>query len=800
MRTVGTIRKRRPGARKGKATLLFTVVILTMTFVMAVAPPLQAGLMQPFASPMTSGNACSCHYNMYIGINNSSMPSQLLVGQSGNLYVNVSLTTSVFNPAKPTYWLADITVTVTSTKGYTTVLGSPQVNNSQMPFNPKKFVFNLTGKSAGQDVIKVTAKLLSHHMSCQATDTVQGNLLIIKPKEAPVLSSARVTPSKGFNQTVFTFAVKYTDTDADLPVSIAVIIDGKAPRPLTVTDGNADNILYGEDYSTKVNGSTLGLGNHSFKFTAADNLFQAIGDNGVHPGPKVDVYIAPNKPPTVVIVAPISGSTVRGVVNITGTAVDPDKGDKVQSVEVNVDNSTWVVATGTANWHLLWDFTNTSTGPHAIFAKATDGENFSKPVAAYVHVERIIRDPPTVTITGGHYIAENIMEVKGTSAVGNNSGPVELVSVWADPIDAWSTAERKGAPLGNGTPSYDTWRWIWNTSEVDAGNYTLNARAVAWSGALVSPIASADVTVVKVNHAPMLLTTEPPDPVTMYEGGTRIFKVTAGDRDKDFLTYKWTFDTTPKQQQFDPLSLTYKASYTSAGTHEVEVVVSDGHQENASVSFAWHLTVLKGFIVTDLTVPANGPIDSGASQAFNVTVFDPEGGKMTYAWSVDGVKDATGIGPDYGFMYESQTTQQTRHTVALKVQNSQGQSKDLSWTVDVKGRAPIPGPGTGDGNHASGIDALVIPWLMVVLVVIAIVFALYVGLRRKKESEPSAVPPPAPDMSAMPPMAQDPATTQAPPALDQAYYQYQPQDQYQGQQGPTDQPPQWPPAEGGGAQ
>jgi hypothetical protein len=698
--------------------------------------------------------------------------------------------------------LADITVTVTSTKSYTTVQGSPQQNNSQLPGFTRKYVFNLTGKSAGQDVIKVQAKMLSHHMGCQATDTVQGNLLIIKPKEAPVLSSARVTPSKGYNQTVFTFAVKYMDTDADLPVSIAVIIDGKAPRPLSITDGNADNILSGEDYSTKVNGSVLGLGDHKFKFTAADNLFQAIGDNGDHPGPKVDIYIAPNKPPTVVIVTPVTGSTVRGVINITGTAVDPDTGDKVQSVEVNVDNATWVVATGTAKWFILWDLSNTSTGSHAIFAKATDGENYSKPVAAYIHVERIVRDPPTVTITGGHYIAEDIMEVSGTSARGNNSGPVELVSLWADPIEAWSTTERKGSPLGNGTPSYDSWRWVWNTSEVDAGNYTLNARA--WSGALVSLVVSADVAVIKINHMPMLLTTEPPDPVTMYEGGTRTFKVTAGDWDRDILSYKWTFDKTPKQQQFDPLSLTYKASYTSAGTHEVTVVVSDGHQVNGSVSYTWHLTVLEGFIVSDQTVPATGPIDSGAAQALNVTVFDPEGGKISYAWAVDGQKDATGVGPDYSFIYEPQTAQQTRHTVALKLQNSQGQSKDLSWTVDVTGKVPITGPGGGQGNHASGLDALVIPWLMVVLVVIAIVFTLYVGLKRKREPEidPTVVPPPAPpsDMSAMPPMAQDPATTQAPLAQDPTVNDYQTLDQYQGGQGPIDMPPQWPPAEGGGGQ
>jgi hypothetical protein len=793
MRSKGSILKERSDMHKGKASVLLIVLILAATFLMAAAPVLQAGI-----TPMTSGNACSCHgssYTEYVHIDNYSIPSQINISQTLTVRVNVTMDSTAYDPAKSSYWISDLTVTVTSVNNHNTVKGSPKTNNSLLPTFTREYLFTITGSSAGQDTIKIEAKITTHHIGNYVTDTVQGNVLVIKLKEPPVLSNGKVTPLKGYNQTFFTFSVTYSDGDGDLPASINVIIDGKAPKALKVTDGNADNILSGEDYSTKFNGTNLGIGNHNFKFTAADNLFDATGDLIVHQGPLVDIYIPPNKPPTVVVTSPKTGAHLLGIVNITGTAVDPDAGDKVQSVEVNFDNLSWVKANGTAKWYQTWDCSNMTTGSHAIFARATDGNNYSKPVVTYVHIDRIIRMPPTVNFTGYHYMVEDLMVVSGVSAPGNNSGIVEKVAIWADPLHTWVTVDRKGPDLGNGTLSFDSWSWVWNTSQVDQGVYTLNAKA--WSGSLISSIVNLDVTVIKINHRPAITTTEPADPVTMYEGGMKTFKVTTVDRDSDLLTNHWTIDTIPKQSLMDPMALTYKASYTSAGNHLVTIMVSDGHDVNGTVNYTWHLTVLKGFIITDNTVLPTGPIDSGQAQTFNVSVFDPEGGKKSYAWTIDGVKDATGVGPSYRFLYEAQSTQQTKHTITLNVQNSQAQSKDLTWTVDVKGKAPMTNPGGGNGNTASGADAQVIPWLLVVVVIIAVVFVIYVSVRRSKGADQGAVaqtdasiPPPAP--AGMPPM-QDPTMMQTSPVEDPYAYQYQGQDpnayQYQAQEPAIEQPP-----------
>jgi hypothetical protein len=497
--------------------------------------------------------------------------------------------------------------------------------------------------------------------------------------------------------------------------------------------------------------------------------------------------VAPNRPPIPVITSPKTGSHVLGWVNVTGTATDPDKGDTVKEVDVNFDNGSWAVASGTSKWHLNWDLSNITTGGHAFFAKATDGSNYSKPVVVYVHVDMIVREPPSVVISSFRYIKENIMEVYGTTARGNNSGPVDLVHLWTERNGNWTPAERKGPPMANGTASYDLWSWTWNTTTVDEGNYTVSARA--WTGLLVSAVANTEVTVIKFNHRPVITSTDPASPYSKYEGATVVFTVTATDPDKDPLTYTWTVDKVPKMPLVDPTALTYKASYISAGDHEISVLVSDGHALNGTANYTWKLTVLKGFVVTDRTQLVPGPLNASEPQSFKVSVLDPEGGKISYFWTADGQTDPAGVGPDYTYQYEPAVTQTTSHSIELKVQNSQGQSRVLKWTVSVKGIAKIDNNnGNTTPKHSSGLDAQVIPWLAGLLVISALVFTNYVILRKRKEPDAATQ-----AIAPLPPVVAPQATTYDPNAwqgyqpTDQQNYQYPATGYDQSQPPPTNQ-------------
>lgn len=84
-------------------------------------------------------------------------------------------------------------------------------------------------------------------------------------------------------------------------------------------------------------------------------------------------------PPEVTIENPDDGATVSGNVTINGTASDPDTAGTVTSVEVRIDNGTWMMANDTSGlvadwstWSLTWNSTEVADGNHTITARATD--------------------------------------------------------------------------------------------------------------------------------------------------------------------------------------------------------------------------------------------------------------------------------------------------------------------------------------------------------------------------------------------------------------------------------------------
>ncbi len=97
---------------------------------------------------------------------------------------------------------------------------------------------------------------------------------------------------------------------------------------------------------------------------------------------QVDITEKVNNPPAVDIRVPSPNDQVAGVVNIEGAASDEDS--NIESVEVKIDQGSWLMATITAskenavNWEYSWDTQLLEDGVHTIFARAYDGKKYSQ--------------------------------------------------------------------------------------------------------------------------------------------------------------------------------------------------------------------------------------------------------------------------------------------------------------------------------------------------------------------------------------------------------------------------------------
>lgn len=92
----------------------------------------------------------------------------------------------------------------------------------------------------------------------------------------------------------------------------------------------------------------------------------------------------PNLPPSCGITYPLSGDTVEGITTITGIASDLD--GTVQEVEIRINESAWMPATGTTLWSYEWNTTELPDDSYTISARSYDGENYSEIVSLTVTV------------------------------------------------------------------------------------------------------------------------------------------------------------------------------------------------------------------------------------------------------------------------------------------------------------------------------------------------------------------------------------------------------------------------------
>jgi PKD repeat protein len=147
------------------------------------------------------------------------------------------------------------------------------------------------------------------------------------------------------------------------------------------------------------------------------------------------------------------------------------------------------------------------------------------------------------------------------------------------------------------------------------------------------------------------------------------------------LSYVWSIDGT----QFSTNPSTIVAPGPSdVGVHTITLTVTDNYGATASDEMI--LTVL------NRAPTANAGLDQTANHTQTVTLdatgsTDPEGGVLTYAWSVGGVQIATGANPVVG------PFEVGAHTVTLTVTDDQGATASDSMVVNVVNEAPVANAG-----------------------------------------------------------------------------------------------------------
>jgi len=274
--------------------------------------------------------------------------------------------------------------------------------------------------------------------------------------------------------------------------------------------------------------------------------------------------IPPNNPPAVTIIPP-EEEKLSGTITITGTASDSD--GSVQKVEIKIDGEgeEWISVKGITTWTYSWDTTEVEDGEHVIYARAEDNEKEQSSIEyIYVIVDNKGNTPPEINITSPtENTVSGIVVISGTAS--DIDGNDTIISIQVKIEGDWEDAE--------GTLA---WSYIWNTSTLDDGEYTIYARA--FDGEDYSTTKSFDVNVDNP-HPPMLTITSE---IPMKVSGTLTIQGTTSDIDGEIEKLEVQID----DGEWEEIEATRYWSYEldskklSNGEHIISIRVTDDEGES----------------------------------------------------------------------------------------------------------------------------------------------------------------------------------------------------------------------------
>ena len=199
---------------------------------------------------------------------------------------------------------------------------------------------------------------------------------------------------------------------------------------------------------------------------------------------------------------------------------------------------------------------------------------------------------------------------------------------------------------------------------------------------------SCNVTVTNVQDAPLIQKSEPSaaKTLTMNEGETKTFNITAFDADNDILETTWSIDGKVRDSSedccnIDGNGLEYIATYTAAGTHKITVVIND-RTDTAELTWTVKVVNVNRKPTATISSPVNlASFNSGAQVRFTASGSDPDNDKLTYKWFSDG----TQIGSMADF---SGTLPSGAHSITLEVNDGTDTYTTAATSITVKKAPP----------------------------------------------------------------------------------------------------------------
>jgi chitinase len=168
----------------------------------------------------------------------------------------------------------------------------------------------------------------------------------------------------------------------------------------------------------------------------------------------------------------------------------------------------------------------------------------------------------------------------------------------------------------------------------------------AWDGTAESTRAPVLVRVLAANDLPAIDSTTPPGfSVTMDEGNTQLFSVTASDIDGDTLTYQW-YNGAVGNASATLSAWQFNTQWTTEldRTALIRVVVSDGH--GGSVERQWNVTIKNRNLPpsVNITAPTKTAFTTDEEVSFSAVGSDPDNDALTYTWYSNKVPSSIGSG------------------------------------------------------------------------------------------------------------------------------------------------------------